>query len=54
VIKALRKYGSFIVRCEILAVMDMKIVVFLVLMQCGCLGRYHSFGRDLVIPFSVL
>lgn len=43
-VKALRKYGSFIVRCEVLAVMNMKIVVFLVVMQCSCLGRYQSLG----------
>jgi len=54
VVKAFRKYGSFIVGCEVLAVMDMKVVVFFVVMQCSCLGRYQSFGRDLIIPFSVL
>lgn len=44
-VKVFRKYESFIVRCEVLAVMDTKIVVFLVVMQCSCLGRYQSFGR---------
>lgn len=50
-VEALRKYGSFNVRCEVLAVINRKIVVFLVVMQCSFLGR---FWRDLIIPFSVL
>jgi len=45
VVKALRKYRSLIVRCEVLAVMNMKILVFLVVMHCSCLGRYQSLAE---------
>ena len=40
----MRKSGSFVVRCEVLVVMNMKILVFLDVMQCSCLDRYQSLG----------